>query len=282
MLRELSAKYSNVCVLNLSKNFGQHNAIIAGFRYAKGDFVITMDDDLQHPVDEIINLIKEIEKGYDVVYGEYKVKNHSLFKNMGSELNNIMGNLMIKKPRELRFTSFRIIRSYVVRAISTYNAPYPYLDGLILRVTRNIGVITVDHRQRKEGKSNYTLKKLIGLWVNGFLNFSILPLRFFSYVGIVIASIGFLSAIFIILDSIFFLNPVQGWTSLIVATLIFSGVQLLSIGVVGEYIGRIFLTQNKTPQYVIKEVLCHVNVQPVGHLYEEEINCTILSETKHS
>jgi undecaprenyl-phosphate 4-deoxy-4-formamido-L-arabinose transferase len=241
-----------------------------------------MDDDLQHPVDEIINLIKEIEKGYDVVYGEYKVKNHSLFKNMGSELNNIMGNLMIKKPRELRFTSFRIIRSYVVRAISTYNAPYPYLDGLILRVTRNIGVITVDHRQRKEGKSNYTLKKLIGLWVNGFLNFSILPLRFFSYVGIVIASIGFLSAIFIILDSIFFLNPVQGWTSLIVATLIFSGVQLLSIGVVGEYIGRIFLTQNKTPQYVIKEVLCHVNVQPVGHLYEEEINCTILSETKHS
>lgn len=228
---------------------------MAGLNYAKGDYVITMDDDLQHPVEEILKLIIEIEKGYDVVYGGYLVKKHSIFKNIGSALNDIMGNIIIKKPNNLKFTSFRILRSFVVKEIINYNAPYPYLDGLILRVTRNIGVITINHRERKEGKSNYTLKKLMRLWLNGFLNFSILPLRLFSYIGFIFASIGFISAIFILVDAIFFMKPVEGWTSLIVATLIFSGVQLLSIGMVGEYVGRIFLTQNKTPQYVIRDII---------------------------
>lgn len=280
VLKGLSIKYDNVCVLNLSKNFGQHNAIMAGLKYAKGDYVITMDDDLQHPVEEIMKLVGEIEKGYDVVYGEYRVKNHSFLKNLGSELNNIMGNVIIKKPKEIRFTSLRIIRSFVVQAIITYNAPYPYLDGLILRVTRNIGVVFVNHRQRKEGKSNYTLKKLVRLWLNGFLNFSILPLRLFSYIGFIVASLGFLSAIFILIDAIFFLNPVQGWTSLIVATLIFSGVQLMSIGVMGEYVGRIFLTQNKTPQYVVKEIFGHVNKTPGESPQEYETCRALLTEPK--
>jgi undecaprenyl-phosphate 4-deoxy-4-formamido-L-arabinose transferase len=254
VLREFSSKYANVRAINLSRNFGQHNAIMAGLNYARGDYVVTMDDDLQHPVEEVQKLIDEIDKGFDVVYGEYNVKNHSLFKNIGSELNNLMGNIIIQKPRELRFTSFRALRSFVVDEIKKYKAPYPYIDGLILRVTRNIGVVTVEHRSRKEGRSSYTLKKLVRLWLNGFLNFSILPLRLFSYVGFLFASLGFLMALAIIVEALLFLNPVQGWTSLIVATLIFSGVQLLSIGMVGEYIGRIFLTQNMTPQYVVKDV----------------------------
>jgi glycosyltransferase involved in cell wall biosynthesis len=252
VLLGLSKKYDNLCVLNLSKNFGQHNATIAGLNYAKGEYVITMDDDLQHPAAEIFKLIGEIEKGYDVVYGGY-AKHDGLFRKAGSMANDLMMDIMIDKPRELKFSSFRIIRSFVVKEMVKYDAPYPYLDGLILRITRNIGTITVEHRERKIGISNYTVKKLLSLWLNGFLNFSILPLRLFAYIGIVFAIAGFLSAVVIMVRAIFFFVPVQGWASLIVSTLIFSGVQLLSLGMVGEYVGRIYLTQNRTPQYVIRE-----------------------------
>jgi undecaprenyl-phosphate 4-deoxy-4-formamido-L-arabinose transferase len=252
-LRALSKKYDNVGVLNLSKNFGQHNAVMAGFNHAGGDYVLTMDDDLQHPVEEIPKLVEALDMGYDVVYGEYMVKKHSFLKNIGSEINNVMGNIIIKKPKDLRFTSFRIIRSYVVKEIVKYDAPYPYIDGLILRVTNNIGIIPVTHQLRASGQSNYTLKKLINLWLNGFLNFSITPLRLFTYLGMVMAVVGFLSSILILFNALIFNVQVPGWPSLIVSILIFSGVQLLSIGMVGEYIGRIFLTQNKTPQYVVKD-----------------------------
>jgi undecaprenyl-phosphate 4-deoxy-4-formamido-L-arabinose transferase len=164
-----------------------------------------------------------------------------------------MGNVIIKKPKNLRFTSLRIMRSYVVREIVKYDAPYPYIDGLIRRVTNNIGTVPVTHQPRASGKSNYTLKKLINLWLNGFLNFSVTPLRLFTYLGMAMAVVGFLLSIGVLVDALFFYVPVQGWTSLIVSILIFSGVQLLSIGMVGEYVGRIFLTQNRTPQYVVKE-----------------------------
>lgn len=252
VLKDLSIRYSNIKVLDLSRNFGQHNAIMAGFNYANGDYVVTMDDDLQHPPEEILKLIKEIDNGYDVVYGQYVVKQHSFFKNFGSEVNDVMANVLIKKPIEIRFTSFRIIKSYVISGIQKYEAPFPYLDGLIIRITKNIGKISVDHKKRANGKTNYTFTKMFGLWFNGFLNFSIVPLRLFSYIGIVFAAVGFLFAIKILLDKLLFSTPMIGWTSLIVAILIFSGVQLISIGLVGEYIGRIFLTQNKTPQYIIK------------------------------
>lgn len=261
VLQGLANKYDNVRVLGFSRNFGQHNATIAGLNYAKGDYVITMDDDLQHPAAEIFKLITEIDKGYDVVYGEYP-KQEGFFRNLGSMANDLMMNIMIGKPRALKFSSFRIIRSFVVKEMVKYDAPYPYLDGLILRITRNIGTVRVEHRERKNGGSNYTFKKLIGLWMNGFLNFSILPLRLFAYVGILFAMAGFISAVVIIFRAVFFLVPVQGWASLIVSTLIFSGVQLLSLGMVGEYIGRIYLTQNRTPQYVIKESL---NMMVPGH-----------------
>ena len=252
VLKDISIRYDNIKVLDLSRNFGQHNAIMAGFNYADGDYVVTMDDDLQHPPEEILKLIKEIENGHDVVYGQYVVKQHSFFKNFGSEVNNVMANILIKKPKEIRFTSFRIIKSYVISEIQKYEAPFPYLDGLIIRITRNISNVSVNHKKRANGKTNYTFIKMFGLWFNGFLNFSIVPLRLFSYIGFVFASFGFLFAIKILLDKLFFSTPMIGWTSLIVAILIFSGVQLISIGLVGEYIGRIFLTQNKTPQYIIK------------------------------
>lgn len=254
IIRELGQKYDNVTAISLSKNFGQHNAIMAGFNNACGEFIVTMDDDLQHPVEEILKLADFARANdYDAVYGEYLSKNHSLLKNLGSEMNNLMADWIIKKPREIRFTSFRVIRSYVVREIVKYKAPYPYIDGLILRVTNKVGKVTIQHNERKYGKSNYTVRKLLRLWMNGFMNFSIIPLRLFTTVGILIAIIGFVAATVILFETIFLYKPLPGWTSLIVSTLIFSGVQLASIGMVGEYVGRIFLTQNGTPQYVIKE-----------------------------
>jgi len=190
VLEGLSRKYDNVRALNLSRNFGQHNATMAGLNYAKGEYAVTMDDDLQHPAAEIFKLIAEIDKGHDVVYGEYP-KNEGFFRNAGSMANSLMMEIMIGKPRGLRFSSFRIIRSFVVKEMVRYDAPYPYLDGLILRITRNIGTVKVEHRERENGRSNYTIKKLLSLWMNGFLNFSILPLRLFAYIGIVFALVGF-------------------------------------------------------------------------------------------
>ena len=255
VLLSIFNQYDNVKVVNLSKNFGEHNAVMAGLNNAEGAYVITMDDDLQNPPEEILKLIAEAEKGYDVIYAQYPVKKQSLFRNMGSEINNLMAKALIKKPGGMKLNSFRIMKSYVVKEVIRYKAPYPYIDGLVLRVTRNIGTIMVEHRERKEGRSNYTLRKLVGLWLNGFLNFSITPLRSFIYGGFIFALTGFLLAIAIIVDDLFFESTIPGWTSLITATLVFSGVQLLSIGMLGEYIGRIFLTQNLTPQYVVKDLI---------------------------
>lgn len=244
--------YDNVIAIGLSRNFGQHNAIMAGLGRATGDYVLTMDDDLQHPVAEIPNMVRELEKGYDVVYGQYKMKYHSLLRNLGSVANNLMAEWIIGKPRHMQFTSFRIMRSYIVWEILKYEAHYPYIDGLVLRVTGNIGTIDIEHMSRKSGKSGYTLKKLLRLWLNGFMNFSVKPLRLFIYLGFVFASVGFLMAVIVLIKKIFFSVPIEGWSSLMISTLLFSGVQLLSIGMVGEYVGRMFLILNKAPQFVVK------------------------------
>lgn len=253
-LKDISITYDNIKVLDLSRNFGQHNAIMAGFNYANGDYVVTMDDDLQHPPEEILKLIKEIEN-HDVVYGYYKIKKHSAFKNFGSNFNNLTTNILLNKPKKLKFTSFRILKSYVVNELIKYIGPDPYIDGLIIRVTQNIGTVIIDHHDRSIGKSNYTLKKLVGLWLNGFLNFSVVPLRLFTYTGFIFASTGFLFALIIVIKKLFFNTQILGWASLMIAILIFSGIQLLSIGMVGEYIGRIFMTENQTPQYVVRTII---------------------------
>lgn len=255
VLMDVCNEYDNVKVLDLSKNFGEQNAVIAGLNYVRGAYVITMDDDLQNPAEEVLKLIAEAQKGYDVVYAQYIVKRQSFLRNLGSEINNLMAYILIKKPKGMKLNSFRIIKSYVVKEVIKYQAPYPYIDGLILRVTRSIGTVTVEHKDRKEGRSNYTIRKLVGLWLNGFFNFSITPLRCFIYAGIILACLGLSFAVVTVIDDLFFSSTIPGWTSLITATMVFSGVQLLSIGMIGEYIGRIFLTQNLTPQFVIKNLI---------------------------
>ncbi len=243
-----------VKLISFSKNFGQHNALIAGIKVASGDYIISMDDDLQTPPNEMGKLIDELEKNnYDVVFAKYKTENKSIFRIFGSFINNKMANILTEKPKNITTSSYFIIKKYIANEIIKYDNAYPYLGGLIFRVTQNVGNILIQHKDRKTGKSNYTLITLLQLWFNGFTSFSVKPLRISSIFGLFLSITGFIYLLIIIIRKI--INPgiPAGWTSIMAVIIFFGGIQLLSIGLLGEYIGRVFLSINKKPQYVIKE-----------------------------
>ncbi|MBE5912943.1 undecaprenyl-phosphate 4-deoxy-4-formamido-L-arabinose transferase [Pseudobutyrivibrio sp. JW11] len=255
VIRDLCAKNQNIIGINHSKNFGQHAALMAGFHFISGDIVVCLDDDGQTPADEVDKLLEKIDEGYDVVYAQYEHKQHSGFRNWGSHLNKKMTEIMLNKPKELYISSYFAAKRYVVNEMLNYKGAYPYLIGLVLRCTRNICNVKVNHRERKEGHSGYTFKKLLGLWMNGFTSFSILPLRLATYGGSIIAILGFIYAIYAIISK--FMNPdrMLGWSSLISVNLILGGLILITLGLIGEYVGRIFISINNSPQYVIKNVI---------------------------
>jgi undecaprenyl-phosphate 4-deoxy-4-formamido-L-arabinose transferase len=238
---------------SLAKNVGEHNAVMAGLNNATGDFVIIIDDDFQNPISEIIKLIDfSLENNYDVVYTFYELKKHSLFRNIGSKFNDFVANWLLNKPKKLYLSSFKSISNFIVNEIIKYDLPYPYIDGLILRTTNNIGKIKVQHDKRQEGKSQYTLVKLISLWMNMVTNFSVKPLRLATYLGFLVSVISFIMIIVVIVMK--YIDPTvpPGYSSLLVTISFLGGIQLIAIGMVGEYIGRTFLSINKAPQYVIK------------------------------
>ncbi len=245
---------SFVKLISFSKNFGQHNALMAGIKMATGDYIISMDDDLQTPPAEMHKLINELENNkYDVVFAKYKTENKSIFRIFGGFVNDKMANTLAEKPKNITINSYFIMKKYIANEIIKYDHAYPYIGGLIFRVTQNVGNVMIEHRDRKIGKSNYTLKKLLQLWFNGFTNFSVQPLRVSSIFGLFFSITGFIYLLIIIIRKI--INPgiPAGWTSIMAAIIFFGGIQLLSIGLLGEYIGRSFLSINKKPQYVIKE-----------------------------
>jgi|TARA_B100000315_G_scaffold243099_1_gene266089 undecaprenyl-phosphate 4-deoxy-4-formamido-L-arabinose transferase len=253
VMKQLSQNNHRIKLLRLMRNFGEHNAVISGLNYTRGEFVIVMDDDGQNPPEEIPKLITKTSEGYDVVFGNYKAKQHNIFRNIGSAFNNIVATLLLKKPRNLYLCSFKIICRPLVCEIIKYSGPYPYIDGLIFRCTRKIGTVDVQHRERSQGQSGYTLWKLASLSLNMFTNFSILPLRISVYGGIIFAVLGFIMSIIFIVEKFISPSKSMGWASLIVAILFFSGIQLFAIGMIGEYLGRLFLTMNKTPQFIVRE-----------------------------
>jgi len=256
VLKDLARTRSNIIVLDLTRNFGQHNAIMAGMKFAQGDALVLMDDDLQHPPSEIRKLLSEMKKNdYDVVYGNYVVKKHNVFRNWGSKLNDRMATLLMKKPNKLYVCSFKAMRSFIAKEILHYAGAYPYIDGLIFRATDNIGSVSVDHRERKVGVSNYTFRKLVLLWFNMFTNFSILPLRMVAFFGFFMSLVSFVFAAYIFIERQSLTLIQQGWASIMVSIMLLSGVQLASIGFLGEYLGRTYLTVNQTPQYVIRQVI---------------------------
>lgn len=242
--------------LNLARNFGEHNAVMCGLRQSCGEAVVIIDDDFQNPPSEISKLVDRLHEGYDVVYAYYDEKKHSLWRNFGSQFNNWLATLVLRKPADLYLASFKALNRLTADAVCEYQGPFPYLDGLILRTTRRVGKQLCEHHPRAVGQSQYTLTKLISLWLNMLTSFSVVPLRVASYLGLCMSAVGFLLALFFILTSLFAETGTdeipRGWASLIVSITIFSGLQLVVLGMVGEYIGRIFMTQNKHPQTIVR------------------------------
>lgn|SRR3989338_383143 len=249
-------KYSNIVkYIVLTKNFGEHNAVLAGLNYATGDYAVIIDDDFQNPPDEIDKLINgSVQHKYDVVYSYYTKKQHPWFRNLGSWFNNLVASWLLNKPRGLYLSSFKCLNRFIIQEIIKYKGPFPYIDGLVLRSTRNIGKVLVRHDKRREGKSSYTFKKLLRLWFNMFVNFSISPLRISMILGFFLFIIGVILSIYSIIDKI--LNPgiPMGVTSIFVAILLFSGIQMLMLGLLGEYLGKLLLADNQTPQFVVRTV----------------------------
>lgn len=253
VIRGLCAERRDICGVNLARNFGQHAALMAGFRHARGDVVVCLDDDGQTPADEAGKLLAKLEEGYDVVYAKYTHKQHSLFRNFGSKVNELMTRAMLGKPKELYISSYFAMRRFVAQELIRYENPYPYVIGLVLRATKKIANVEVTHRERESGTSGYTVGKLLGLWFNGFTAFSVKPLRVATVIGVVSACGGFLYGIYTVVKK--FLNPAVpvGFSALMAAVVFFCGLILLMLGIIGEYIGRIYISMNNSPQYVIRE-----------------------------
>ncbi|MFA5147139.1 MAG: glycosyltransferase family 2 protein [Candidatus Omnitrophota bacterium] len=246
---------ANVKYICLARNFGEHNAVMAGLNQVTGDYAVTIDDDFQNPPEEIPKLLdKAVSEGLDVVYSYYEKKRHSFMRNAGSSFNNAIANLLLDKPKDLYLSSFRCMSRFIAEEVVKYKGPYPYVDGLILRSTGNIGKVLVRHASRAAGRSGYTFHKLVRLWINMFINFSIFPLRASTLLGFLFLIIGVLSSISMIIEKI--INPAipMGITTILVAILLFGGIQLLILGLIGEYLGKLFLMDNRTPQYVVRRL----------------------------
>jgi undecaprenyl-phosphate 4-deoxy-4-formamido-L-arabinose transferase len=243
----------SVSFVNLARNFGEHNAVMAGLSFTRGDYVVTMDDDLQNPPEEVARLLDYARSNrFDVVYTRYREKKHEAWRNWGSRFANWAANLVLDKPKELYLSSFRCMSAFVVENVLKYQGPYPYIDGLIMQVTANVGSLEVRHLARAEGRSNYTMRRLVRLWLSMFVNFSVIPLRFSALMGIVTSVLGIIWAVITTVEALTG-KPPEGWASLMVAVLLLSGLQLMLLGVVGEYLGRVFLTANRKPQYVVRD-----------------------------
>ena len=252
-LMGLVRDYACVKVVELAKNAGQHNAVMAGLNEGSGDVFIAMDDDMQTHPSQLGKLLDEFDKGYDIVYGYYEHKEHSKFRNFGSYVNYMTVRILLKKPKDLKTSSFWVIRKFVRDYAVEYKSAYTHLQGLFLRTTRNISSVPIQHFKREVGTSNYTLKKLIKLWSN-ILGFSIVPLQMATYTGFFFSLIGILAAIGVIVLK--FVRPATyiGWPSMMATICFFSGLNLMFMGIIGEYVGRIFLGMSKNPQYVVRQV----------------------------
>jgi glycosyltransferase involved in cell wall biosynthesis len=241
--------------LEHARNFGEHNAVMTGLRHARGAYVITMDDDLQNPPEEVVKLYDHARLGsWDVVYTRYAEKQHEGWRNLGSRFANRVADALLDKPKGLYLCSFRCMNAFVVREISNYRGPYPYVDGLIMQVTQRIDSIEVKHLARAEGRSNYNLRRLVLLWLNLATNFSVLPLRLAILAGAAMGILGLAGAMMVVLEALITGTP-SGWASSMTTTLLVAGVQFLILGVLGEYVGRAFLSANGKPQGVVREVI---------------------------
>lgn len=253
IIQELHRNDSRIKAIQLTRNFGQHNALMCAFHHVTGDYVVTIDDDLQISPEDIPHLFQKIEEGYDVVYGIYSKKQHSAIRNFGSSLIQWVYKKVFRVPVGL--TSFRIVRKEIIQAIISYNMNFTFIDGFLAWYTNRITGVEVSHQGRAIGRSGYRFSKLIQLSLNMITNFSITPLQVASMTGLAFAIFGFILGTFFFIKKIFFGIPIMGFAATGVLITIFSGVQLLSLGLIGEYIGRVHLNLNKKPQFVVRCIL---------------------------
>lgn len=255
VISALCNENENICGVDLAKNFGQHGALMAGFHQVTGDILVCLDDDGQTPADEVGKLLEEIENGHDVVYASYDHKKHSLFRNFGSWMNEKMAQFLLGKPKELFVSSYFAARRFIVDEMLRYENAYPYVIGLVLRTTKRITNVPVKHREREIGTSGYTLGKLLGLWFNGFTAFSTKPLRIATMSGVLFACAGFVYAVYTIVKK--FINPAvpMGFSSLMSAVLLIGGMLMIMLGLIGEYIGRMYICMNNAPQFVVRDLI---------------------------
>lgn len=249
----LTKQDNHISGINLAKNFGQHAALLAGYAKTTGDFVVSLDDDGQAPIDELDKLIDKINEGHDVVYAYYEEIKQKNYRKFGTWVATKMSQMMLGAPKDFKGSSFYICKKFIIDEMVRYNNPYPYLLGLVLRATRKIGYVQTKHRSRLEGTSGYSFRSLMSLWLNGFTAFSVKPLELGTILGVLFAFVGFVGGIVTIVRKL--LNPsiVAGWSSMISVMLFVGGMIMLMLGLIGEYIGRIYICINSAPQYVIRE-----------------------------
>jgi len=253
VIQTLAARHAFVKGICLSRNFGQHNATMAGLNQAQGDIVVIMDDDLQHPPQTIMSLVTAIRDGYDVCYTRYINRKHVYWKRLGSWFNDRVASFLLRKPRGLYLSSFKALHRRVVLEVIRYDGPYAYVDGLILEVTNHITSVPIEHQARHEGEGNYDLRRSLSLWLKMATSFSIIPLRVASFTGMILAAVSAILIVGLVVQKMLHPETPAGWTSLVMTVLFVGGLQLLCLGVIGEYLGRAYLKVNHKPQFAIRE-----------------------------
>ena len=254
--KKLVEKYTSVVLYSLSKNVGEHNSVMAGLNKCTGDYAVIMDDDLQHSVDSLLELIKfgiKEKNNFDVVYTYYDKMKYNFFRNLGRKFNNFIANLLLDKPKFLYLSSFKLINRFLITEIVKYRSPFTYIDGIILGITSRIGRIKVVHDQRSHGRSGYTIRKLLQVWSSMFTGFSVVPLRLSLILGSMLSILGFIFALLTFIERIIDNTVPSGYATLIIVVTIFSGAILIALGLLGEYVGRIFVSLNKKPQFIIRD-----------------------------
>ena len=255
VIADLAKRNSRVTAINLAKNFGQHSALLAGYNHCSGDYVISLDDDGQTPAERTFDLIDKLDEGYDVVYARYYKLKETFWRRCGSWLSNKMAEILIEKPKGILGSSFYVMKSFVAKEMLKYTNSYPFVGGLVFRSTKSIANVYVEHRDRTDGESGYTFFKLLKLWMNGFTAFSVKPLRFSSLVGVICAIVGFVFGIITVIRKLLIPDISVGWSSTISIMLFIGGLIMLMLGMIGEYIGRIYISINNAPQYVVRNTI---------------------------
>ena len=253
-IQRLVEDYANVKGVNLLRNFGQHNALMAALHYTSGDYILGMDDDMQTHPSQISKLIHKMEEGFDLVYGCYPKKKNSFLKNLSSKINEVSSRILLGRPKNIVSSNFWMITRQVRDEVIKYDSFNPYIDGIFYRTTHKIGNVEVEHFKREVGTSNYTLKKLLKLWL-AYWNYSVIPLRISSVLGGISAAGGFLAALCIIIYKMIDPTVVVGWSSTMCIVVVFAGLILMVLGIIGEYLGKMILILNRTPQFIVRETI---------------------------